>query len=101
MEKGEQNKSKKIRLGETDKRLLAFTQVVKSGAGLAFVSYPEVLAKFDFAPQVRMGKITKPPLIIGVLGWVREEVGEQYLKLLRFESKGVLNILLEKYHSVE
>ena len=28
-------------------------QVVKSGAGLAFVSYPEVLAKFDFAPQVR------------------------------------------------
>ena len=29
-----------------------FQQVVKSGAGLAFVSYPEVLAKFDFAPQV-------------------------------------------------
>lgn len=27
-------------------------QVVKSGAGLAFVSYPEVLAKFDFCPQV-------------------------------------------------
>merc|ERR1719153_119868 len=27
-------------------------QVVKSGAGLAFVSYPEVLAKFDFAPQL-------------------------------------------------
>ena len=26
-------------------------QVVKSGAGLAFVSYPEVLAKFDFCPQ--------------------------------------------------
>ena len=26
-------------------------QVVKSGAGLAFVSYPEVLAKFDFVPQ--------------------------------------------------
>ena len=25
--------------------------VVKSGAGLAFVSYPEVLAKFDFLPQ--------------------------------------------------
>ena len=25
-------------------------KVVKSGAGLAFVSYPEVLAKFDFAP---------------------------------------------------
>ena len=27
-------------------------QVVKSGAGLAFVSYPEVLAKFDFIPQL-------------------------------------------------
>ena len=26
--------------------------VVKSGAGLAFVSYPEVLAKFSFAPQL-------------------------------------------------
>ena len=25
--------------------------VVNSGSGLAFVSYPEVLAKFDFAPQ--------------------------------------------------
>ena len=27
-------------------------EVVKSGAGLAFVSYPEVLAKFDLVPQV-------------------------------------------------
>jgi len=26
--------------------------VVKSGAGLAFISYPEVVAKFDFAPQL-------------------------------------------------
>ena len=30
---------------------LPVEQVVKSGAGLAFVSYPEVLAKFDFVPQ--------------------------------------------------
>ena len=27
-------------------------QVVNSGAGLAFVSYPEVLAKFDLLPQL-------------------------------------------------
>ena len=27
-------------------------QVVNSGAGLAFVSYPEVLAKFEFLPQL-------------------------------------------------
>jgi len=27
-------------------------KVVKSGAGLAFISYPEVVAKFDFAPQL-------------------------------------------------
>eukprot|EP00088_Acartia_fossae_P026331 TRINITY_DN27144_c1_g1_i9.p1 TRINITY_DN27144_c1_g1~~TRINITY_DN27144_c1_g1_i9.p1 ORF type:complete len:677 (-),score=225.64 TRINITY_DN27144_c1_g1_i9:321-2351(-) len=26
--------------------------VVKSGAGLAFISYPEVVAKFEFAPQL-------------------------------------------------
>ena len=31
---------------------LPVEEVVKSGAGLAFVSYPEVLAKFDFVPQV-------------------------------------------------
>ena len=31
---------------------LPVEQVVKSGAGLAFVSYPEVLAKFDFIPQL-------------------------------------------------
>ena len=31
---------------------LPVEQVVKSGAGLAFVSYPEVLAKFDFVPQL-------------------------------------------------
>ena len=31
---------------------LPVDQVVKSGAGLAFVSYPEVLAKFDFVPQL-------------------------------------------------
>ena len=31
---------------------LPVEDVVKSGAGLAFVSYPEVLAKFDFMPQV-------------------------------------------------
>jgi len=30
---------------------LPIDQVVKSGAGLAFVSYPEVLGKFDFCPQ--------------------------------------------------
>jgi hypothetical protein len=28
-------------------------QVVKSGAGLAFISYPEAVAKFDGVPQVR------------------------------------------------
>ena len=31
---------------------LPVEEVVKSGAGLAFVSYPEVLAKFDLVPQV-------------------------------------------------
>ena len=31
---------------------LPVEKVVKSGAGLAFVSYPEVLAKFDFVPQL-------------------------------------------------
>ena len=31
---------------------LPVDKVVKSGAGLAFVSYPEVLAKFDFVPQL-------------------------------------------------
>ena len=31
---------------------LPVEEVVKSGAGLAFVSYPEVLAKFDFVPQL-------------------------------------------------
>ena len=31
---------------------LPVAEVVKSGASLAFVSYPEVLAKFDFVPQV-------------------------------------------------
>lgn len=27
--------------------------VVKSGAGLAFISYPDAIAKFQFAPQVK------------------------------------------------
>lgn len=27
-------------------------KVVKSGPGLAFISYPEAIARFDFAPQV-------------------------------------------------
>jgi len=31
---------------------LPIEKVVNSGAGLAFVSYPEVLAKFNFVPQV-------------------------------------------------
>lgn len=26
--------------------------VVKSGAGLAFISYPDAIAKFEFVPQV-------------------------------------------------
>lgn len=26
--------------------------VVKSGAGLAFITYPDAIAKFDFVPQV-------------------------------------------------
>ena len=29
-----------------------FEDVVRSGSGLAFISYPEALAKFTFAPQV-------------------------------------------------
>lgn len=28
------------------------TQVIKGGAGLAFVSYPDAISKFEFAPQV-------------------------------------------------
>lgn len=28
-------------------------EVVKSGSGLAFISYPDAIAKFDFVPQVR------------------------------------------------
>ena len=31
---------------------LPISQVIKSGTGLAFISYPEVVAKFDFAPQL-------------------------------------------------
>lgn len=31
---------------------LPVKDVVKSGAGLAFVSYPEVISKFDIAPQI-------------------------------------------------
>ena len=27
-------------------------EVVKGGPGIAFISYPEVLAKFDFAPNL-------------------------------------------------
>lgn len=27
--------------------------VVKSGTGLAFISYPDAIAKFEFAPQVK------------------------------------------------
>lgn len=27
-------------------------QVVKSGTGLAFISYPDAISKFDFVPQV-------------------------------------------------
>lgn len=27
-------------------------EVVKSGSGLAFISYPDAIAKFDFVPQV-------------------------------------------------
>lgn len=29
-----------------------FDEVVKSGTGLAFISYPDAVAKFDWAPQV-------------------------------------------------
>lgn len=29
-------------------------EVVKSGVGLAFVSYPDAIAKFDFVPQVNI-----------------------------------------------
>lgn len=29
------------------------SKVVKGGAGLAFVSYPDAIAKFSFMPQVR------------------------------------------------
>lgn len=34
-------------LGEDD-----ISKVVKGGAGLAFVSYPDAIAKFNFIPQV-------------------------------------------------
>lgn len=30
------------------------SKVVKSGTGLAFISYPDAIAKFDVVPQVRM-----------------------------------------------
>lgn len=30
------------------------TSVVKAGTGLAFVSYPDAIAKFTFLPQVRI-----------------------------------------------
>lgn len=30
-------------------------EVVRGGAGLAFISYPDALAKFTWAPQVRRG----------------------------------------------
>lgn len=33
------------------------SQVVKSGTGLAFISYPDAIAKFDVVPQVRIGTI--------------------------------------------
>lgn len=29
-------------------------QVVKGGAGLAFISYPDAIARFEFVPQVRV-----------------------------------------------
>lgn len=32
-------------------------QVVKGGAGLAFVSYPEAISKFQFVPQVRIVRV--------------------------------------------
>ena len=28
------------------------SEVIKSGAGLAFISYPTAIGKFEFAPQV-------------------------------------------------
>lgn len=34
-------------------------KVVKSGAGLAFISYPDAIAKFDFLPQVNKNCLTK------------------------------------------
>lgn len=27
-------------------------EVIRSGSGLAFISYPDAIAKFDFVPQV-------------------------------------------------
>ena len=33
--------------------------VVKGGAGLAFISYPEAISKFDMLPQVRIDKMLR------------------------------------------
>lgn len=34
--------------------------VVKGGAGLAFISYPDAIAKFEFIPQVRIDVHQRP-----------------------------------------
>lgn len=37
-------------------------QVVKGGAGLAFISYPDAIARFEFVPQVRVLNLHKLPI---------------------------------------
>lgn len=41
---------------ETGKHI---SEVVKSGTGLAFISYPEAISKFDAVPQVKFNYLSK------------------------------------------
>lgn len=38
-------------------------EVVNPGAGLAFISYPDAIARFQFAPQVIFALVTIAPCI--------------------------------------
>lgn len=76
--------------------------VVKSGAGLAFISYPDAIAKFTFVPQVNINEYIVKRILINkyVLQLVRTCIDLQTTKNLSSRPFPSFYFLLVFSHSL-